>query len=85
VLRSIELGVDRAQAPPAVVRDQTPVQARSRSGSPRRDLLLFVEDGWLLTLEIVHYEEEPGPREFPDLSEFLPPWWDAASYAAGEE
>lgn len=78
---SILLTVDPAQAPQANVRQPIPVEAPSRPGHPSRQLVLFVDDGWLSSLELVHHEEEPGPSLFPDPDEFFPPWWDAESYA----
>ena len=80
---SIFLAVDQRRAPRANVREPIPVEAESKRGYPARELLLFVEDGWLKSLELVHYEEQPGPRTFPDPSDFSPPWWDAGASGGG--
>jgi hypothetical protein len=77
---TIEFRVDADAAPQATVAEPVPVEARSRRG-PARELLLFVRDGWLTSLELVHYEEEPGPERFPDPAEFGPPTWDPETYA----
>jgi hypothetical protein len=45
----------------------------SSKARPARELLLLVRGGYLSSLEIVHYEEEPGPPAFPDPSDFAPP------------
>lgn len=37
------------------------------------ELLLFVGDGWLKTLELVTYHNGPPPSEMPRLDDFSPP------------
>jgi hypothetical protein len=59
------LDVDRSRSPKAKANEPVAVEARSAPGYPARELLLFVREGWLTELEIVHYEEEPGPQTFP--------------------
>src|SRR6266536_770295 len=70
---SLVLEVDRSLSPKATANEPVAVEAHSAPGSPARELLLFVRAGWLTELEIVHYEEEPGPRTFPEPESFERP------------
>jgi hypothetical protein len=71
---TIELSVDAARARPAASREPVPVEARTHevaAGGPL-ELILFVRDGWLDSLEITYYANET-PVEFPPLDAFEPP------------
>jgi hypothetical protein len=70
---SVVLNVDRSRSPKANTSEPIAVEARSGPGIPARELLLFVREGWMTELEIVHYEEEPGPQTFPEPGSFEPP------------
>ena len=72
---TIDLSVDRSRAT-AVPGLCSPVTetATIEKAPPERyhDLLLFLDDeGWLKTLEIVHYAG--SPMEFPPVENFEPP------------
>jgi hypothetical protein len=78
---TIDLWVDPTRAGPStVVRDAIPVEARSLRDDPPYELLLFVRDGYLESVEIVDYADEHRFREFPPPTDFLAPWWDGASF-----
>ena len=68
---SIDLGVDRRHAPRSDVGtagyDTLVVETRSDGTEPRvpYELLLFVRDGWLKSIEIVHYVPGEVPVELP--------------------
>ncbi len=69
---TVEFDVDRSRSS-AVVGLCSPVTesvSRVRDGDEVSDLILFVKDGWLSSLEIVWYSK-PIP-EFPPVSEFEP-------------
>jgi hypothetical protein len=70
---SVVLSVDRSRSPKANTNEPIAVEAGSAPGIPARELLLFVREGWMTALEIVHYEEEPGPQTFPEPGSFEPP------------
>jgi hypothetical protein len=70
---SIGLAVDPDAVPPAdLLFGEVSADSKDR---PARELLLLVSDGYLKSLEIVHYEEKPGPQAFPDPATFGPPDW----------
>jgi len=72
---TIYLWIDRAGTAPALeAREAIPVEARSKGESPEDlfELLLFVEDGWLKSLEIVYFSATP-PSAFPPPDSFHPP------------
>ena len=75
---TIDLAVDRARAPRSPPRSRVPIDAttpfvddESAHRSPL-DLLLFLDDGWLHSVEVVYYGEVP-PAEFPAPSAFDKP------------
>ena len=75
---TIDLAVD-ASAAPAHVERNVPVESLSREADPPFEILLFVENGRLSSLEIVTYADEPI-RSFPPPAALHPAWWDAESY-----
>ncbi len=74
---TIDLSVQPEKAPQSDDRSWEPVveaQSRHDEGFPPYELLLFARDGWLSGLEIVVYEEDSGPSEFPPPNAFNSPW-----------
>ena len=69
---TFELAVDQPLAVRANVAEPIPVEARSSSDDHLNELLLFVKDGWLASVELVHYSTEP-PSTFPPLGGFDAP------------
>lgn len=72
---TIDIAVDRSQARASAFTSSPAIEATTpQSDDPAAffELLLFVEDGWLSSVEIVSYGAEP-PREFPLPHVFLPP------------
>ena len=74
---SIDLLVDRTAAPKSPITTRPAIEAASKEREdPERtfDLCLWVEDGWLASMEIVEYSgNHPGRAvEFPPPSEFEP-------------
>jgi hypothetical protein len=64
---------DRADAASGLCSPVTETRNRWPSGSDRpRELLLFLDGGWLEGLEIVYYGSPP-PAEFPPPDEFETP------------
>ncbi|HET7717320.1 MAG TPA: hypothetical protein VFK86_16995 [Bauldia sp.] len=71
---TVDLVVNAAEASPAtalISEVRLPV-AEAYSEAGPYELLLFVGDGWLRTLELVG-NDEPSPSELPPLSDFGPP------------
>ena len=74
---TIELAVDRGRSARApglcspVSEAKTPIR-KGFDWAQYRELILFLDDGWLLSLEIIFYCDEP-PKEFPRTEEFEPP------------
>ena len=71
---TIDIAVDRSRAPAAPFTRSPAIEARtelSEDPEKARELLLFVDDGWLAGVEIVYHGAEP-PREFPPPETFLP-------------
>ncbi len=72
---TIDLAVDRSRAiaAPGLSSPVTETATIEKEPAERyHDLLLFLdEDGWLKTLEIVHYAG--SPMEFPQVEDFEPP------------
>lgn len=82
---TIALAVDKEAASASGQFWSGELSARSKE-RPGRELLLFVRDGYLHELEIVHYEEERGPKTFPPPSDFRSPTCDRrVSRSAAEE
>jgi hypothetical protein len=73
---TIYLGVDRSSAPQSEIREYAAIDASTPFSEDELDeffeLIVFVRDGWLDSLEIVYYGEEP-PTTFPPPASFLPP------------
>ncbi len=73
---TVYLGVDRSRAPQSEIREYAAIDGSTPYNEDHLDayfeLIVFVRDGWLDSLEIVFYGEEP-PTEFPPPSRFLPP------------
>jgi hypothetical protein len=72
---TIYLSVDRSAAPQSSIRRSPAIDTqRPLTDDPEQvnDLILFLDDGWLERVEIVHYGETP-PEEFPPPDVFLPP------------
>jgi hypothetical protein len=72
---SITLWVDRTRAPRSSI-ELPVIEAESMERADTEhvfDLLLFLDDGWLSTLELVHYGEGPGLDEFPPTQAFDAP------------
>jgi hypothetical protein len=67
---TVNLAVDRDSVGPAQVVGRTPVDAMAREEG--WGLILFVDDGYLSSLEIYSAAEEP-PSMFPSPSVFNPP------------
>ncbi len=71
--------MDREQARRARLPDGLAIEAESKQRSHPEaldvfDLLLFLEDGWLAILELVHYADAVvGRAELPPPSDFEPP------------
>jgi hypothetical protein len=79
---TVDLAVDRTAAPPAQVSERMVADAMSRDGE--YGLLLFVDDGYLSSVEIYGNVADPPP-EFPPPSEFLEPLGHPPSYAGSKE
>lgn len=61
---TIDIAVDRSQAPPSNGLHSPATQAQSRDDSgPPLWLILFLDDGWLSMLEIAYVDQVP--TEFP--------------------
>jgi hypothetical protein len=76
---TITLSVDRRAAPEAPSSIPYPaVEARTHWGEPEPpveefiQVLLFVRDGWLESLELLYYDQPP-PRELPPIEGLGPP------------
>ena len=75
---TIEFDVDRASAHPATGLPSPAVETQTVDRSDANsafDLILFLDGGWLKTLELVPYGKQP-PTEFPTVDTFDPPWCD---------
>jgi hypothetical protein len=79
---TVDLTVDRAAAPLAQVGER--MVADSMSRDEEYGLLLFVDDGYLSSVEIYGNAAEP-PSEFPPPSDFLAPLGHPPSYAGSKE
>ena len=66
------LDVGNADAPRAEVRHTVPVETRVRGADPPEELLLFVKDGLLDSIELVKGGGEE-PLSLPDVSAVEPP------------
>jgi hypothetical protein len=63
---TVEFEVDTTRAERAFVAGEpVAVEARSKDEEKPYELLLFVYDGWLSSVELLHHAEEIGPSEFP--------------------
>jgi hypothetical protein len=70
---TFNLAVDAAAARPASVAATVPVAATGNSPEAGFvELLLFVSEGWLQSVELVYYEGDPPP-DFPSLNSFAAP------------
>ena len=72
---TIDLEVDRDPSTPAMGLSTPAVETQTIDRTDENasmDLLLFAKDGWLTTLELVHYGDAV-PREFPPTSLFERP------------
>jgi hypothetical protein len=79
---TVDLTIDRTVAPPAQVAERMVAEAMSRDDE--YGLLLFVDDGYLSSVEIYGNAAEPPP-EFPPPSAFLAPLGHPPSYAGSKE
>ena len=71
---TISLSVDRSLAPQSSIRRSPAIDTQrplTDDLGEANDLLLFLDDGWLESVEIVYYGEPPP--EFPSPDVFLPP------------
>ena len=75
---SISLSIDRERAPQSSIRRSPAIEAWSRERDDPEclfDLLIFLDEGWLSTIELVHYgESDTGLSEFPPPDDFSPPF-----------
>lgn len=62
---TVDLSVDQSRARRAAGPDLVGPYSEARHITEPRDLLLFVQDGWLLSLEIVDYDDVHSP-ELPE-------------------
>ena len=71
---TFDVSVDRARCAPARVTEPLPVEAASTGpfDEPPLQLLLFVKEGWLASVELVWYGDQT-PQEFPPVQSFAPP------------
>jgi hypothetical protein len=72
---TIDLSVDPETVSPSEGKERLVVEARTPNLGDANtffELLLFERDGWLHTLELVHYGDDP-PREFPPAHLFEAP------------
>ena len=72
---TIDLAVDRERARPAPGLHSAVVNAWTPQFDPSKgphELILFLEHGWLSSLEVVYYTNDP-PTEFPPIDRFDPP------------
>jgi hypothetical protein len=73
---TIYLAVDRARARQAPGLCSPVADSRTRDVDARYgpfELILFLDDGWLESLEIAYYANQPPP-EFPAITAFVTPW-----------
>lgn len=72
---TVELMVDETRAARSSAHSWSPLveasSARTREPDGAFTLLLFLRDGWLWCLELVHYDG--APSEFPPPEDFGPP------------
>jgi hypothetical protein len=73
---TIDLQVDRAATKPS--RLGSPALDATNGQLPPCELILFLDEGWLSSLEIVYYDGQP-PAEFPPAASFGRPWIPAES------
>jgi hypothetical protein len=69
---TIMLAVDRAASPTAAVSSRTPIDAMSLNN--QYGLMLFVDDGYMSSVEIYGMAAAKPPAEFPPPSAFGPPY-----------
>jgi hypothetical protein len=72
---TIDLSVDRAKASGASGLCHAAINARTPKFDPAlgpKELIVFLEEGWLNSLEVVYYSDQP-PHEFPAIDDFDPP------------
>jgi hypothetical protein len=72
---TIELGVEPQTLMPSDSSERLMVEARTPNRGDANtffELLLFEKGGWLHTLELVHYGDQP-PKEFPPADRFERP------------
>jgi hypothetical protein len=74
---TIDLAVDPSLAPRSTLTRSPVIETRTKPSADDDptvpfELLLFLDDGWLSSLEIVYYEDTV-PREFPTPEDFEPP------------
>jgi hypothetical protein len=67
---TIHLAVDRSRAPQAAGLRSPVTDTTSREGLDPLWLILFLDDGWLSSLEIAYIDDIPS--EFPPSDEFVP-------------
>ena len=73
---TIDLSVDRAKASAASGLCHAAINALTPKFDPvlgPRELIVFLDEGWLSSLEVVYYSVQP-PHEFPSIEDFDPPW-----------
>jgi hypothetical protein len=69
---TIDLEVDRTTAAPSLWLSSLAIEA-TNGLNPPYELLLFLESGWLSSIEIVYYDGIPPPV-FPPPATFERPW-----------
>lgn len=74
---TVDFTVDQSMAPASPLRHSPVIETRTKAGvageaEPRYDLLLFLDNGWLQSVEIVYYGDTI-PSEFPPPEDFEPP------------
>jgi hypothetical protein len=73
---TIDIAVDRRRGHASELMRSPAIEARTELSEDLDEffeLLLFVDGGWLSSLEIVYYGDQP-PRELPPPGSFLPPY-----------
>ncbi|MEO8969350.1 MAG: hypothetical protein ABI427_17665, partial [Solirubrobacteraceae bacterium] len=65
---TVDLAVDRSRAPRSLLTQSPIVETQTKPGAAEHnvpvDVLLFLDDGWLSSLEIVYFDDAI-PDEFP--------------------
>jgi hypothetical protein len=71
---TIDIAVDRDTTQASAIRHSPAIDARtplSSDSAESHELIVFLDEGWLASIEIVYHTDTP-PTEFPPPSLFLP-------------